>query len=352
MNKRVKEAVSIAVQAKVPTLIWGPPGTGKTAFIGQLAKKLDWQMEVVVASHHDPTEFNGLPVVLGDRVVRVAPDWAKRLKEKEGLVFFDELSTAPPATQAALLRFITERVIGDVKLGDTAIIAAANPPELAAGGWDLEPPTANRFIHLDWEADPKGFVEGVTAGWDQDPIIPLPRGWEENIPWALAQVGAFINVKPDALLDTKLLGDPERRGRAWPSPRSWEMAARLMAACKAAKAPMEVEALLVTAAVGPVGMEFLSWRKLQDLPDPEELLRNPLGFRRPARPDILYTVLLGIVGAVARTPSEERYEAAWEIVAMAAEGGLDPVIGAASRLLELGKSKGYKNPKGHAGPGP
>ena len=45
----------------------------------------------------------------------------------------------------ALLRVVLERTVGDLTLPhDVAIVAAANPPEQAADGWDLSPPLANR----------------------------------------------------------------------------------------------------------------------------------------------------------------------------------------------------------------
>ena len=60
---------------------------------------------------------------------------------------FDEISTAPPAVQAALLRVVLERTVGDLRLPDAvSLVAAANTPEQAAGGWELSPPLANRFL--------------------------------------------------------------------------------------------------------------------------------------------------------------------------------------------------------------
>jgi len=44
--------------------------------------------------------------------------------------------------QAALLRVVLERAVGDLTLPDeVAVVAAANPPEQAADGWDLSQPT-------------------------------------------------------------------------------------------------------------------------------------------------------------------------------------------------------------------
>src|SRR5205823_11964182 len=70
------------------------------------------------------------------------------------------ISTAPPAVQAAMLRIVLERVVGDLELPPgVRVVAAANPPEQAADGWDLAPPLANRLVHLDWPVDAKRSEE-------------------------------------------------------------------------------------------------------------------------------------------------------------------------------------------------
>src|SRR5205807_3668045 len=125
----------IAVWAKRPVLLWGGPGTGKTAIVNAIADALDQPAETVIASLREPADFAGLPVVTADGSVRLAaPSWAARLAaEGRGILFLDEVTTAPPSVQAALLRVVLERVVGDVALPrGVAVVAAANPPELAA----------------------------------------------------------------------------------------------------------------------------------------------------------------------------------------------------------------------------
>ena len=119
--------------------LWGAPGTGKTSAIKAMADAAGLPCETVIAAIREPSDFSGLPVIV-DGVVRFAPPrWAERLAEAgRGLLFLDEISTAPPAVQAALLRVVLERVVGDLELPEgIVVVAAANPPELAADGWDL-----------------------------------------------------------------------------------------------------------------------------------------------------------------------------------------------------------------------
>jgi len=71
---------------------------------------------------------------------------------------------------------VLERVVGDVTLPeDVSVIAAANPPEQAAGGWDLSAPLANRFCHLEWPVDTDRYLDFCASA--------LPRFDEIVLDW-------------------------------------------------------------------------------------------------------------------------------------------------------------------------
>lgn len=281
--------VQTCVQTKTPVIIWGPPGIGKTAKVQQLGARLRLPVETVLASVREPADFAGLPVVTPKGVELSAPTWARRLVEHgEGILFLDEISTAAPAVQAALLRVILDRVVGDLPLPEgVAVVAAANPPEMAAGGWDLSPPLANRFVHL--------HMEPSVSEWSQ---------WAAGRSQAHALVAGFLSVRPHLLLVYPKTD--HAAGTAWPSPRSWDMAARLYAVNPALS--------LLSGAIGTgVGLEFLAWVKGLDLPDPEELLAAPHTYRCPARADQIYAVLGSCMSAVVAQPSVARVKAIWEL---------------------------------------
>jgi hypothetical protein len=237
--------------------------------------------------------------------VRFAPPaWARRLAEAgHGLLFLDELSTAPPAVQAALLRVVLERAVGDLTLPDeVAVVAAANPPEQAADGWDLSAPLANRLCHLAWQTDPRAVADGLAGGWAA-PVVPaLPDGWQAEEIWPAAWWPRSCTSGPRS---PALRRPTRRRGRGWPSPRTWEMAARLMAAAGGGAAGAggdEARSALVRGAVGDgAGVEFLAWLIEMDLPDPEEVLADPASFRLPKRGDRAYAALAAVAAAVAAT---------------------------------------------------
>jgi hypothetical protein len=111
------EALTLAVAADLPVLLWGEPGIGKTAALTQLAEALDLPLTTVIASVHEPSDFSGLPVVGNDPAVQgvpmAPPDWAVRLvRAGRGLLFLDELSTAPPAVSGGSARSGCRRAYG------------------------------------------------------------------------------------------------------------------------------------------------------------------------------------------------------------------------------------------------
>jgi hypothetical protein len=291
-------------------------------------------VEVVIASIREPSDFGGLPIINDGDVILSPPVWAKRLAQAgRGILFLDEISTAPPAVQAALLRVVLDRVVGDLPLPPgVAVVAAANPPEQAAGGWDLAAPLANRFCHLAWPLDAATWVDGMLRGWPAPTVPVLPDGWEAGVLAARALVASFIRHRSHLLLQVPQ--SEEQAGRAWPSPRSWDMAARLTAAARAACAGEDAEAALVAGCVGEgAALEFLAWRRDLDLPDPEVVLADPGGFQLPARGDRAFAVLAAVAAAAVQRLTRERWLAAWEVLARAAEQGGKDVAAAAARAL-------------------
>lgn len=328
-------ALALAIQAGVPVLTWGPPGVGKTATITMLADALALPLEVVLAAIREPSDFSGLPVI-GEEGVRLEPPaWAHRLVlAGKGLLFLDEISTAPPAVQAALLRVVLERVVGDLALpAAVSVVASANPPEQAVGGWDLSAPLANRFCHLFWSLDTQDWVEGMIGGWSISDYLPhLPSFWENSIPEKEVLAAAFIRHRPHLLLQVPK--DEGQAGKAWPSPRSWSMAARLLAAAESVGAEDEVVAALIAGCVGEGAcLEFLAWHRDLDLPDPEEVLANPSYLRLPDRGDQAFAILTAVITAAVGRLTEERWSAAWCVLARASEHGKKDIAAVAAKKL-------------------
>ncbi len=355
------DALSTAVAANLPVILWGAPGTGKTSAVLAMGRRLGLPVEVVVGSIREPSDFAGLPMLRDGRTWFAPPRWAERLAASgHGILFLDELTTAPPAVQAAMLRVVLERTVGDLTLpGQVRIVAAANPPEQAADGWDLSAPLANRLIHLDWQITAASVTEGFTTGFappDRPPfssaghpapgLTKSPEFESNRWPWdgcapdkgsvgrAKALVGAFLRVRPELVLAV-----PDGPARAWPSPRTWELAATALActsgtACTAGTeaAAQRVRAELVVGAVGEAaGYELLSWIRDLDLPDPETLLTDPAA-PLPERVDRMHAVLGSVVAHVMADGGTESWQRAWTLIGRVADRAPDVAASAARSL--------------------
>jgi MoxR-like ATPase len=348
----------------LPVLLWGDPGVGKTSQIKQIAKECGLHPEVIIASIRTPEDFLGLPVpekhTSGKTVVRyVEPAWARAAAEaKEGaVVVIDEATTCAPAVQAALLRVVNEGVVGDFQLPpNVRFVLAANPVEVAAGGFDLAPPLANRFGHISFDnPDCEKWTDWLlTDGGDEDHSASagtansmeqkVLKAWPSALAKAKGNVSSFLKKKADLLMKMPD-GDDPNASKAWPSPRSWEMATRAIASCEV-HGLGEVESdQMIAAFVGTgVAGEFLAHQLNNDLPDPAELLDGKITWKHnPRRPDRTQSVLDSCQALVTPKNSQNRKERAkkcWEIIADTADDAADVVVRPARNLARSGLSGG------------
>jgi hypothetical protein len=335
------QALGVCISARIPVLLWGAPGEGKTAVVESAAAQ-GWHVESLIVSHYEPSDFAGLPVVGADGSVTLAPPaWAKRLAAGDGpaIAFFDEFSTASPALQAAALRPLTHFEVGALRLPPTVtFVAAANPADIAAAGWELTAPTASRFVHLDWALPLEVYAEClVTGDWPALPVYGGLDGLDVARARQRVLVSGFLRARESQM--SAIPDDAAARGRAFPTPRTWDYATRLVAVADAVGAPSDVVRLLIAGCVGDVtAHEFLAWCAAQDLPNPEDLLAAPDAFDFAGlRPDRVYVTLQGVLGAVARKPTAKRWVDAVRLCARAAVAvGVDPAVPVVRALLRDG----------------
>lgn len=332
------QALGICVSARIPVLLWGNPGEGKTAVVEAAADE-GWAIETVIITHSEPSDFAGLPVVGPDGSVTLAPPaWARRLADHDGpsIAFFDEFSTASPSLQAAALRPLTHYEVGALQLPDTvSFVAAANPADVAAAGWELAPPTASRFVHLDWGMPYEVYAEGlVTRTWPSMPVYAEPADYSLVLDEERVLVAGYLSVRESQL--SVIPKDVADRGRAFPTPRTWDYAARLSAFARAVGASADVRRLLVAGCIGDAAAhEYLRWASNQDLPNPEELLADPTGYDFTGmRADRVYVTLQSVLAVASRTKSPDRWTAAIEVCAHAADHvGIDPAVPVVRSLM-------------------
>jgi hypothetical protein len=348
------KAMTIAMMAGEPVLLTGSPGVGKSSWFADVARSMGWNIEIVIAAIREPSDFSGLPIQGPDGVVHYAPpSWAHRLNtEQPGVLFLDEISTAPPAVQSALLRVVLDRAVGDLQLPKhVTVVAAANPPEEAANGWELTPPLANRFVHFAWADSLDSWSEGMISGWPQTKKQELPKDWDKpaNIQLARTAVVSFIRTRPN--LRNALPKDEASRGKAWPSNRTWDMAARLLAAARACglKDSDDIVFELMAGCVGDgPAMEFKKFQEGDELPDPEVVLAHPEKLVLPKRGDRAYALLNSVTAVVISNNTTERWLNGWRVLAKAADMNVADIAASCARMLVKNKPKPTSIPPSEA----
>lgn len=299
----------LALRANRIPFVWGLPGIGKTARAMEVHARL-WggynaaPFVCVAPALSDPTDACGLLVAVkgddGEKVIRLLPDALKPLiAAGKGTLFIDELTTATAATQAAYLKVTQERRIGDTDIPpEVRIIIAANPPEVAAGGSELVTPLANRVVHMTAKA-------------------PNPRDWAIWLSSVLTEtshqrksaslIGGFNVAKKDRLFIFP--EDESKRAGAWPSPRSWHMAADCFAsALEADDAPAGLE--LIAGSIGDsVAKEFVTFFNNMDLPDPRDVLEGKVSWAPTSdRIDKTSVMLRSIASEAINGPVKDKAE--------------------------------------------
>ncbi len=338
MNKLTKTAVAIATQAQVPSLLISKPGAGKTAFIYELGKALKKEVVALYGSCRSPEDIGGYPLPNADRTaINLIPAgaWQKRLLELgEGILFLDELSCLNGGMQAAMMALIHEGRAGDVVFPKAVVrVAAMNPADQAAGGFDLAAPLANRLVHIPCETDNDAVIQGFLDNWPTSSFPMLPTDWEAHKKGVAALVASFFRRFPQHVHNFPQ--EESKRCEPWPSPRTWyEFAIPCLAACESVKADEQVETMLLAGAVGEgAALEYLGWKRALDLPDPEDLLKDPKLFQLFERQDKTFATLNSVVAAAISNLTAERWTNAWKILHHCASKGHVDLAAAACETL-------------------
>lgn len=343
----------------LPLIFTGKPGGSKTAQIEAEAKSYGMACETFIGSIREPTDIGGLGRLFDDCFRAQPPGWARDLAEKtpRAVLFLDELNTNVPSMQAAMLRVLTDGAIGELILPPTVRISAAmNPVEEAANGWDLAPPLANRFGHLNFELPSVANWSNWLLGGDESGAADsnskapsaerLEAEVEKRFPSEFAKakglVTAFLKANP-GLMHRMPSPGPEA-SRPWPSHRTWELATRAVAGAAVHDLDASNTEELVAAfiGIGPAA-EFYKYMADADLPDPEVVLDGKVKFKHdPRRLDRTSAVLAACAAVTTSKETEKgkqkaRAEALWGIITDVMDAGAtDCTVQAGMALAKAG----------------
>jgi MoxR-like ATPase len=257
---KLYEALHALIGERVPLHIWGACGVGKSQIVAQVADDLDFDFLDVRAVQLDPVDLRGLPRIKEDQTEWVPPKFLPT--SGKGILFLDELTSAPQMTQAGCYQLVLDRKLGEYRLPDGwVVIAAGNPASERGVHFSMPRPLRNRFVHLELEADLNDWCKWAVNSNVRPEII------------------AFLRFKPDLLHTADATSD----ANAWPTPRSWEMASNVLRGIATRQKTVflsgasEFEAQLLDGTVGPAASaELIAFLRLfRQLPSIDEILLNP-----------------------------------------------------------------------------
>ncbi len=270
-----KEFLSTEHGHHTPVMIWGAPGVGKSQIIAQVAAKHNIPLIDIRLSQMEPSDLRGIPFRNGESVEWAVP---AMLPDKDrhgtsGILFLDEITSAPPSVSAAAYQLILDRKLGQYEVPEGwAIFAAGNRQGDRGVTYTMPAPLANRFSHFDFEIHLDDWVAWAYQNNIDDRVI------------------AFVRFRPELLFDF----DPAHNPVAFPSPRSWEFAHR---ALQKFEHNPELRLGSFQACVGPAaGIELNAFiTNLDQLPDIDAIIRGE-EVAAPAEIDLQYAVAASLVG--------------------------------------------------------
>ncbi|MFZ4578136.1 MAG: AAA family ATPase [Myxococcota bacterium] len=205
--------VETSLRAGLSVLLRGHPGVGKSALAKQVSERLGLPMHDIRLAQREPAELCGVHFPDRDKQVLAlfAPQWVREVCDAPGFVFLDEINAAVTRLhQAAAYQIVLERRVGPFRFHPgTVVMAAGNLEEDQAIVSTLSSALNNRFVHFQLKVEPEAWLR-----WGERSGVH---------PAVLAYVHAQDRIASGVLYDNT--GDD-----AFPTPRSWEMASRLLLA--------------------------------------------------------------------------------------------------------------------------
>ncbi len=249
----VKPLARLALQTGLSVLLRGHPGVGKSTLARELADELHLPLHDIRLAQREPAELCG--VHFPDRERRslelLPPDWVRAVCDAPGFVFLDEINAAVTRLhQAAAYQIVLERRVGPFRFHkDTVVLAAGNLDDDNAIVSPLSSALNNRFVHLRLRVDADAWLR-----WGEG------SGVNSTVLGYISSRGKF---------GTETLYEPNNDD-AFPTPRSWEMASRLLS--HAGETDVR---RLVAACIGiPAAEKFHAWQKIQQRIDPRLIVER------------------------------------------------------------------------------
>lgn len=282
-HEELQEILKAHYEKKISVLVFGRFGIGKSEVICETAKNIarkknrefvEWNrtnrekkeelfknpekyfvLIDVRLSENEHSDIKGLPVFNDDKrsIDFKSPMWALYMEQSksDGVLFFDEISLAPPIVVSSCYKILYDRIINDIKIGeDWFIVGATNTDEDRAYTHELAPPIRDR-------------------GSEIELLPPTADAWTN---WAIkngvdSRIIGYLNFKQSNLWNVEFESNQKHT-----SPRGWFRLNKLINGEKDFK---KIE-IIGSGAIGEgIFSEFVAFCKIQEEIKLDELIKNP-----------------------------------------------------------------------------
>jgi hypothetical protein len=268
--KEMRAFLAAAIAARLPILIQGAPGIGKSDLVDLAARDAGADLILSHPAVSDPTDAKGLPWAVDGRATFLPFGDLRRAIEadKPTVWFLDDLGQATPAVQASFMQLLLARQVNGHKISDhITFLAATNRRTDRAGVSGILEPVKSRFDSI---------VE----------LVPDVDSWceyalDHDVPPELI---AFLRFKPDLLCAFVPSNDLVNS----PVPRTWTHASNILKLGLTAA----VQHQALAGAIGEgAATELLAFLRLYaQLPSIDAILISPSSAPIPDSPSALYAV--------------------------------------------------------------
>ena len=280
----ITKVIDKLIDRQLPVFIWGAPGIGKSSIVKQIAQTKALEFLDLRLSLLDPTDLKGIPFFNAETKegIWAKPSFLPSDPESRGILFLDEINTAPPAVQASAYQLILDRKVGEYELPKGwSIVAAGNRENDRGVVYKMPPPLANRFVHFEMEVDFEDWKHWAYGSRIEAAII------------------AYLAYDKSMLFTF----DPLSNEKSFATPRSWEYVDSIV------KSGIETE-LILDSISGAVGREaavgYLSFKKvMKELPDLSAILDGTLTELEEDDPKVMMALAIGLVNAVKEEQRDE-----------------------------------------------
>ena len=268
--KKLKNFIKDMVAIQQPALVLGQPGSAKSSIMKQVAEETGREYIDIRPLLLNPVELHGLPRFDGE-VTR----WSRPYffptpgSDKRYLINIEELPAAPPLIQTALYQLMLDRRCGEYVLPEGASVMACGNREVDRGVFNrMAPALRSRMVHYEIKIISDDWIEWAL----QNEIAP-------EIIYAVSYNHELLNTY-----------NPDSRELTFSCPRTLEFLSDYVNHLRDEERIEDVSISTVVGTVGEIaGVEIYSFLKLfKELPDPEDVFRNPMAVDIPQNISALY----------------------------------------------------------------